>query len=431
MTERRLLRDGDPVEGLWDAEVTRTINPFGDEAVVWLTDYQGDRAEQFPRGTRVTIQRRPFGGDTWSDEFQGYVSERPTSGQEQGGETVELSIYTFDQFLRRRTNDTDLAGLSIFDALEAMITNEVPAVSWNSNRVSVANNVTLDRSYLDTRVEDVIRDLRQKSGNEQFGVDPDTFDFFFRPPETGNAPIAVTDVNAIDWDIPERGSGTPNEVVVVYNDGNDAVLVDDSKDKLDLKDRLDAPGAVSFDQRVQYPDVSSIQDARDIGERILEERSSTLTGTVTTFSESGVDPGQTVDVTVTARGLDGEFRVVSVTDRHQSGEMDIEVVEKRGNLDDVLARLQSTVERVELQGTAPDLVRDRVTDTRVDLLIDGDRAGMDVITTRSTATTDTDLAAARGLKQGESDFNVSITGSSEEESAEFDVTITGSSENTN
>jgi len=408
MTQWLLEVNGSFETGLYDVTAVDTANPFGNYAVAKIDDQTGDKFDTYTRGTRVrlsaytdtqpsvltintgeietvnnatqthrkirndgTLQVGPtgiqqVGTDAPDREFVGYVVESRELDQ-QGADALEVEIYSFDQFLRQNTVTNDQSGNTISEALEDIITTDTP-VTWNASNVTVESDIELSRSYRGETVENAIRDFQQKSSNEAFGVEND-IEFFYRPRESSSAPRDIDNTQWLDYDIPEKGKETINEVTVFYADGDKSVTVDDGADKLELQDNLGTDRPVGFSEEVSRPDITDIDDARDVGEAILQDRKTTLTGTVTTFGLLGASPGDVLNIEIIPRGIDGNFQIAEIEYRWGRDKTILTIVEKTGDQDEYLVRLSDSVKRVETRNANRDGTSNRITDSNVGVVL--------------------------------------------------------------
>jgi hypothetical protein len=366
-------------DGLYDVVTTDTFNPFGDFAKAFFDDQEGQLFDIFERGSKVVFEYSTDGGSTFNTDFVGFVvnSLEPESD---GAEQLEIEAYRFDQFLRGDTVSTDLSGQTISSAIETVIKNDVPPVDFNASLVSVEDDFELDRSYQGDPVEEFLLDVQLKSANEVFRVTED-LEFEFKRPERTRAPRDIDNTQWITHNIGEEGGDAVNQVTVFYNDGNDAVTVDNSSSQLNTQDNLNSSGPVQEGKRVTRPDIDSAGDATDVAERILARRGSTLTGTVTTFDLIDAQPGQVIDITVNPRGIDGEFRIAENRTRWLTETNQLTVVQKKGADDDILIEQSRTLDRVQNRPADNSVTPDRITDTP------------------PTATLDIDLSASVGIQK--------------------------------
>lgn len=396
-----VIRDGTVVEdSVFDVDpVAITSNPFGNFAVVKMDDRGGELFDEYSRGTRIDISVDPDdntltissgetvttdsgatdtystvnNGGTYSNQgtveagtgtidgkFTGYVVE-PRESEQSGADVLEVEAYSFDQFLRRNTVSEDQTGNLISEALQSIAENDTP-VTYNAANIEVGDDQELTRSYRGEPVENVLRDLAFKSNNEEFGVD-DNLEFFFRPRETTHIDRGIDDTQWFNYDIPELGKETINEVEVWFDDGEESVIVDDGTDKLDLQDSLDLPEPGTQRAELQRPLITDINDAEDIGRKYLAFRNSTLSGTVTTFGLYDAEPGDTIDVTIAPRGIDEEFVIASTEFRWGRDETILTIVERRGDVDDILTEINDSVQRQEMSGANRDAPKNRITTT--------------------------------------------------------------------
>jgi len=361
MVEWTLTRDETETEdNLYDIQYVDSANTFGDYLIAKIDDINGTKFDEYPRGTRVDASVTPTDSTTAIDKFSGYVVERREVDQG-GADALEIEAYTFDQFLRNNTVSTDLSGQTIDTALQTIVEDDTP-VSFNASKVTVGDNQELTRSFRGVKVEEALIDLAFKSESEDFGVDAN-LDFFFKPEETEHIDRGVDDTNWFNYDIPERGKEAINEVEVWYDGGNESVIVDDGGDKLDLQDSLGLAGAGTQRAEITREKITDLGDAEDEGRKYLQFRNATLTGEITTFGLYTAEPGDTIDVSISTRGIDTEFRIAEVDYRWADDETILTIVEKRGDNDDILLRLTDAVSRVEMREANRDAPQNRITTT--------------------------------------------------------------------
>jgi hypothetical protein len=362
MTTFQVTRDGSTVvDSVFDVDpLTDTANPFGDYCVIKMDDRGGDKFANFARGTRVDVAIRDTPTDSFENRFTGYVVERRETEQS-GADVLEVEAYSFDQFLRRNTVTNDQTGNLISEALADIIQTDTP-VSYVGGNVTVGDDQELTRGYQGVAVEEALRDLAFKSQNENFGVN-DALEFFFRPRETVHIDRGVDNTQWFNYDIPELGKEAINEVEVWFDDGDRSVIVDDGTDKLDLQDSLDLPSPGTQRAELNRPLITNISDAEDIGRKYLTFRNATLSGTVTTFGLYDAEPGDTIDITIDARGIDAEFVIAAIEYRWGVDQTILTIVEKRGDVDDILTEISESVQRVEMEGANRDAPSNRITTT--------------------------------------------------------------------
>jgi len=364
---RALLDGTDVVDEVYDVYVRDTANPFGNYAKLYMDDDAGTLFEQFRRGQLVTIEYSTNDGVTFDERFIGYVVEA-RENERNGADVLAVTLYTFDQFLRRSKVSTDLSGKRISEALALIIQNDTP-VQFDSAQVDVGDDVELRQSFKGEPVEETLQQLRFKSVNEEFGVDREGT-FFFRPPETRIIERGITDVDWFDYDIPREGKESVNEVAVYYNDDNDVVVVDDGADKQQLQESLSlvSPGTQSVE--LSRPNIDNILDAEDVGRQFLQLRNETLTGTVTTFGLFDAEPGDTIAIDIGPRGIDDEFVIAQIEYEWVRDETVVTIVEKDVEVDNLLVRLSEAVARVDTQDTNRDAVPDRVFESTTEVVIE-------------------------------------------------------------
>jgi len=377
MVDFQVRNGGQAEDAVFDvAPLVDTANPFGDFCVIKIDDRNGQKFEEYDRGTKIDVDIIEDEGTDVSNLRISTTETVSTTGgvtDTYGGtvtnhDTLEVEAYSFDQFLRRNTVSTDLTGKTIPEALESIVDNDSP-VTFNSAKVEVVDDQELTRSFRGEPVEEVLRDLAFKSGNENFGVD-DSLEFFFRPRESVHIDRGIDNTQWIRYDIPELGKEVVNEVEVWYNDGNESVIVDAPTDKLDLQDNLGLANPGTQRAELQRPQITDTQDAGDVGRRYLQFRNATLSGTVTTYGLYEAEPGDTIDIEIKPRGIDTEFVIASVDYRWGVDETTLTIVEKRGDQDDILFELNDSVKRQELEGADRDAPSNRVTSTDATALFD-------------------------------------------------------------
>ena len=186
MTSYRVLRDGTTIEdSVFDVDpIVDTANPFGDFCVIKMDDSEGERFEQYGRGTRVDVEVSPddealtinsgetvttasgetdtygtvLNAGTYENagtveasvsgeerRFTGYVVERRETEQS-GADVLEVEAYSFDQFLRRNTVTNDQRGNTITGALADIIQTDTP-VTYDPALVEVGDDQELTRTY--------------------------------------------------------------------------------------------------------------------------------------------------------------------------------------------------------------------------------------------------------------------------------------------
>jgi hypothetical protein len=363
----QIKRDGTTIEpDLYDVEVVDTFNPFGNYAIAYIDDQEGDKFSDYNRGTRVDFGYSTNGGISYTERFTGYVVEAREQDQ-QGADSLEVECYSFDQFLRQNTVSNDQSGKTRLNALEDIVKEDTP-VTWDASNVEVVDNSELTRSYRGELVENALQALSANSGGEAFGVNDD-LEFFFRPREAENAPRNIDNTQWFDFDIPEEGKETINQITVFFDDGDKSVTVDNGGDKLDLQDSLSTQDPVVLGKEVSRDDITNIEDARAVGEQILSDRDATLTGTVTTYGLLEAQPGDVISIEIIPRGIDGNFRIAEVKYRWGTDETVLTVVEKKGNQDEVLVRLSDAVQRLETKDVDRDAIQNRITSTNVGVVL--------------------------------------------------------------
>ena len=367
MTEWRIeVNDGEELltqdDGLYNVEVVDNLNPFGGYATAWFDDLDGDLFDLLPRATKVSFQYDSDETNGFEQRFVGFVVNA-AENDDDGAEQLEVEAYTFDQFLRGDEVSNDQTGNTVFEALEDVITTDVPPVEWNPANVEVVDDVELTQSFQGDKVEDFLFALRKKSGGELPAVNED-LEFEWGPVERERTRRDIDNSEWIDHDIGEESGETKNQVTVVYNDGDSAIGVDESGDQLEIQDNLGAVGPGQEGETITRPEITNIEDAIDAGEQFLERREATITGTVTTFDLVDATPGQVIGVEIDPRGIDEEFRIAENKINWIGETNELTLVAKKGADDDILIEQSKTLKRVENRPRDADVIPDRVTDTK-------------------------------------------------------------------
>jgi len=260
------VNDGQEVlgrdDGLYDVVVSDTFNPFGNFAKGFFDDLEGQLFDLFQRGTKVSFQYSNENTNGFVQRFVGYVVN-DLEQEADGAEQLEIEAHTFDQFLRGSEVSNDQTGNTVLQALQDVITTDVPPVTWNSNLVTVVDNVELTQGFQGETVEEFLLAIRQKSAGEVFTVN-ESLDFVFEPAEAERTRRDIDNSEWITHDIGEEGAETKNQVTVVYNNGDNAVTVDDSSDQLEIQNNLGAPGPGQEGTKISRPKITRYDDAIDI-----------------------------------------------------------------------------------------------------------------------------------------------------------------------
>ena len=82
------------------------------------------------------------------------------------------------------------------------------------------------------------------------------------------------------------------------------------------------------------------------------------------------EPGDTIDIEIQPRGIDEEFVIAAIEYRWGVDETILTIVEKRGDVDDILSELNESVQRVEMDGANRDAPKNRITTTDAGAIID-------------------------------------------------------------
>jgi hypothetical protein len=262
----------------------------------------------------------------------------------------------------------DQTGKTISTALADIIETDTP-VEFVPGNVSVGDDTELTRPLQGEPVESVLRLLSFASENEAFGVNRQR-EFFFRPRETRHIDRGISNTQWFDYDIPELGKRALNEVEVFFDNGNKSVIVDNPDDKLDLQDSLNLQDPGTQRKEVSRPSITDIQDAEDVGRKILKFRNTTLTGEVTTFGLFNASPGDTIDIEIDARGISDEFLIAAAEYQWGRDETIITIVEQRGDVDDLLIDINDSVKRQETQDANRNAPKNRITSTTAGAIVD-------------------------------------------------------------
>jgi len=346
-------------DGLYDVLVVDTFNPFGSFAEAMFDDLEGTLFDKFTRGTKVELLYEAERTDGFESAFVGYVVQTP-EGEANGADQLKVKAFTFDQFLRGGQVSTDLTGSLISDALETVITEDVPAVEFLSSQIEVVDDKELTESYQGDNIEEFLLSVRTKSGNELPEVLPD-LTFRFAPAEPTRTERDIGNNDWVTHSITEDGAETRNQVTVNYDNGNSAIQVDNAADQLDISRNLGAPGPGVQGKTITRPKITNVNDAIAVGEQFLRGRASSLTGSVTVTDLNDAQPGQVVNINVEPRGIDGDFQIAENRTRWLSETNELVVVSKKGADDDILLEQSRTLERVSSRDADPNVLPDVTT----------------------------------------------------------------------
>jgi len=420
-------------------EIKDTANPFGDVAVVSIHDRNGTRFNAYEPGTPIDIFIYPegrgdtllvqsgetydiVGGDTENFgrvnangelliagqmnvgletdrtlRFPGFVADRDER-EENGNDILDVTVHTYDQLLRGEVIEEDLSGQTISSALNTIVTEYTP-VTYDAGNVTVVDDRDLTQSFRGEKVENALLELSFKSAAEGFGVNQD-LEFFFRPIEASPAPRDVGPAEIFDVEIEEDGRAAPNEVTVFYDSGNQSITVDRGAEKILRQEQLGTDRPVAKAVELSRPDVTAIDDARDIGERYLENRASRFRGKVTTFDLFDAEIGDVINVRSVSKGLDDDYRVAAI-EYIDTAETRVTIVDQRTDQDERLVNLGDSVDRIETRDVDRDAIRNRVTNTEVRALLDATAtAGGTTVDTTQTRFTNTGRTKIRDAWAG-------------------------------
>jgi len=361
MAEWFLFRDLVLEQDLINIQYIDSVNPFGDYIIAQIEDNLGQKFDEFPFGTGVQVLVEDEDGNQFQ-KFRGFVVER-RERDEQGQDVLEVEAYSFDQFLRQNDVSNDQSGKLISEAIKDIVQIDTP-VDFVQANVNVVDDFELQRSFQDERVGTALQSLSFLSGNEGFGVNFSK-DFFFRPREQREISRGIDNTQWFNYDIPERGKESANEVEVRYDDGDKSVIVDNSDQKLKLKRGLGLSEPATKRERITRANIRNAQDAENEGRRFLKLKNVTLTGTITTFGLFEAEPLDIIDVEIIPRGIDSTFVITQIEYNWGRDETTLTVVEQRGFDDDLFVRLSEKTERIDLRDTEPQAVQNRVIATDV------------------------------------------------------------------
>ncbi len=381
-------------DGLYDVLVVDTFNPFGSFGEAMLDDTGGELFDKFTRGTKVELVYEAERTDGFESAFVGYVVQTP-EGEANGADQLKVKAFTFDQFLRGGQVSADLSGSLISDALETVITEDVPAVEFVASQIDVVDDKELTESYQGDNIEEFLLSVRTKSGNELPEVLPD-LTFQFAPAEPTRTERDIGNSDWVTHNITEDGAETRNQVTVSYDNGNRAIQVDNAADQLDISRNLGAPGPGVQGKTITRPKITNVNDAIAAGEQFLRGRAASLTGSVTVTELNDAQPGQVVNINVEPRGIDGDFRIAENRTRWLSETNELVVVAKKGADDDILLEQSRTLDRVSNRDADPSVQPDITTDTKP-------RSSVEVTAEVTGATTERTVAAGDTLTVSDTD----------------------------
>lgn len=379
MAEWRALLDADSSKAepnLIDVEYTTNLNPFGDFAVLEIDDFDGSRYDEYRKGRRVDIESKPSGG-SFSTQMPGYVVNR-REHDEAGANRVSVELYSLGHLLSRGDIREDLSDQTLESAMQTVIENYTP-VAWNASNVDIQNSQTITRNFLYGRVDDVLEEMAAMSANEEYGVNQ-SGEFFFRPRESKKVSRGIKNKHFDSFDVEEKSAELTNVIRTYYGGGDKAVTVSDDKSRKELQDELGTTDPVSFPESKTNQDIAKQDDARSFGNVQLEDKSATDQRTAVTYGLLDAEPGDTIDVTVPAAGINGEFLIAEINYVWGTDDTRVTLVDVTGNQDNIIKRISDTLKRVEMRPSvsAADLELDvRVLETEVvaELEVTGDIGG--------------------------------------------------------
>jgi len=381
MVQYQVSIDGTTFSELNNVNGDTTINPFGDRFVCEFIDNGGSKFDNISVDDAVEIFAReptPSGqpDNSFSSIFEGYVVQSDEK-QEGSRDVLQVTVYSFDQIIRNERISNDQSGNTIATALENIITTDTP-VEYVAGNVSVGDNRTLNRPLQGLTVEEALRVLSLRSVNENYGVNTNR-EFFFRPRVEANGDKDVTDSFVTNYDIPERGKESKNEITVNYNNDNERITVSNGSNQLNVQDSLNTQGPVAFPDEISRPSITDRQEALAEGREFLRQRENTLAGRVTVVGDTGFlsnNVGDTINVTITPRGIDDEFVIVGKGVDYLRNEISYDIIQKRGDQDSLLKEIGQQLKREELSGTDQGTPSDKVTQTEVRVDIEQSYSGV-------------------------------------------------------
>lgn len=370
MPEWRVEKDNTTlVDDVYDLEIVETENPFGSYGIAYIDDFEGNKIEDFPIGTRLDFEVKPDGSGSYQDRLTTFVIER-REVERRGADSLEVEAYDVNHLLRRGTVRTDVSGQLISEALQEIIETFTP-VTWNASKVTLTDDTQVTTNYRTERTENVIQSLLLKSGNERFGVDS-ALEFFAEPRETSEAPRSIDNSQWLDYDLPDDASDKINQVEVFYDDGAKVVIVDDSKDKKDLQDSLGTSKPVAFVEQIMRDKITNQDAAIDAGNQRLNQLQEVEPYEISTYGMSTVSPGDIVPVRIVPAGIDSDFQVAATHQRWGKDTNTLTLTDNTGHDSDFNVRVSDTLKRVEMRiiGDEGDVTETRVIETDVGVLID-------------------------------------------------------------
>jgi len=338
--------DYDP--DFFDGNVIKAFNRFANSATLVIDDVDGSKSSSYPRGRRVEIEASTDGGSNYNRFWAGFVQD-VVDKTEQGKNVLQLELVGYDHLLKRRDDIyEDYSSTAISTIIQDVIETYTP-VTYVGGNVTVVNDISIDYTTDQTRVDEILKELSAISGEEDFGVNDD-FEFFFEPRESGAAPGSVVDGDYFGFDLPQEGKRSVNRVRINYgSSGSESfATVEDRAAQQDLKDELNAAGNVVLSLTKTYPNISTEDEAKRKAENLLGTFSTIQTGTVSTFDRFTWDPGETFRLQISEKDIDDTFRIAQLEWDYREDQTQITVAEQSqvGN-DELLVELSDDVKRID------------------------------------------------------------------------------------
>lgn len=344
----------EPEGELYDLTLTDSVNRFARKASLKIDDESGDKKDVYPRGVRVEIYYSRDSGDTWTRRFAGFCPEPAEETTSSGASIIEAEVVGYDNLFRRREVYKTYTSTSVSTILNDLITT-FTAINYNASKVEVVDDVSITREFRGERVEEALAELSSISATEEYGVDND-FEFFFQPEDTARAPEDILEGDWLDYDLPEKGKRSINNVRVFYGESGSksSVIVEDRGDQLQLKDTLDAPRNPVIQKTATYPEISNETAAKNKAEQILEDNSQVQTGDVTSFNREEVTAGEVFRLQIPEKNIDDDFRVAEIEYSWKKATSTFTVAENVGEIQELLVDIADDVNRVSARDADPD-----------------------------------------------------------------------------
>lgn len=344
-TEWRLIKsDSSEETDFLDATVVKAFNRFANRATAIIMDIDGTKALTYVKGYLVQIDAHPGGTADWEALIGGFVVDtiRHT-------DTLEIHILSHDFWLRKRSVFKNYTSKTISYILDDLIDDLTP-LDWDAGLVSILNDLTVTRTWKGEKLDVVIRELANLSGDEEFGALSNR-KFFFRQQQTETADRDFNDGEYSEAEWPERKQDEANKVSIYYGQPGSTgiVTVQDLAKQAELQALIGASDPVVIEMVANYPEVDNEDAARAKGYALLASKNLPLIGKLNSWNGYEITPGEVTHVEDPDSDIDGSFRIASIEYSYLNAETLVQVVEDYEGVLDTLVRMNEEVVRIDMK----------------------------------------------------------------------------------